>query len=243
MPHRVEPADRRRRRGGIALRLLPPSHPVVGGGTARPRRRRLTRHPAWARPSAPRRFPSATGLQFRACPSPVTTPTQLRAADSRPGHPSELVTAAPRPGWVGAAGPALRALDPGLVPDLTEPADSPDPPQRQRRRPTRHSSTSSATGTRPPCRGPVGSGVTAGVQRHVPAPGLPDPRRAGERTPAGLARQRRDHAEAAGGHRGLTRFYDHENSNIHRAAHKLAAGATDAYEDARGTVRRFIGAA
>jgi len=37
-------------------------------------------------------------------------------------------------------------------------------------------------------------------------------------------------------------FYAHENSNIHRAAHALAARATDAYEKARETVRRFIGA-
>ena len=40
----------------------------------------------------------------------------------------------------------------------------------------------------------------------------------------------------------LAYFYAHENSNIHRAAHELAARATDAYEEARGTVRRFIGA-
>jgi cysteine desulfurase / selenocysteine lyase len=37
-------------------------------------------------------------------------------------------------------------------------------------------------------------------------------------------------------------YYEHENSNIHRAAHTLAARATDAYESARETVRRFIGA-
>ena len=37
-------------------------------------------------------------------------------------------------------------------------------------------------------------------------------------------------------------FYQHENSNIHRAAHELAARATDAYEGARNTVARFIGA-
>ncbi|WP_353094830.1 family 2A encapsulin nanocompartment cargo protein cysteine desulfurase, partial [Methylibium sp.] len=37
-------------------------------------------------------------------------------------------------------------------------------------------------------------------------------------------------------------FYAHENSNIHRAAHELAARATDAYEGAREKVRRFIGA-
>lgn len=40
----------------------------------------------------------------------------------------------------------------------------------------------------------------------------------------------------------LAHFYRHENSNIHRAAHELAARATDAYEKARETVRRFIGA-
>jgi len=40
----------------------------------------------------------------------------------------------------------------------------------------------------------------------------------------------------------LSHFYTHENSNIHRAAHALAARATDAYEGARETVRRFLGA-
>lgn len=40
----------------------------------------------------------------------------------------------------------------------------------------------------------------------------------------------------------LTYFYEHENSNIHRAAHTLAARATDAYEGARESVRRFVGA-
>jgi len=40
----------------------------------------------------------------------------------------------------------------------------------------------------------------------------------------------------------LTYFYEHENSNIHRAAHELAARATDAFEAARAKVARFIGA-
>jgi cysteine desulfurase/selenocysteine lyase len=35
-------------------------------------------------------------------------------------------------------------------------------------------------------------------------------------------------------------FYEHENSNIHRAAHELAARATDAYEDARTKVAHFL---
>jgi len=40
----------------------------------------------------------------------------------------------------------------------------------------------------------------------------------------------------------LSHFYEHENSNIHRAAHTLAARSTDAYEGARSTVSRFINA-
>ncbi len=40
----------------------------------------------------------------------------------------------------------------------------------------------------------------------------------------------------------LAHFYRHENSNIHRAAHELAARATDAYESAREKVRRFLNA-
>lgn len=40
----------------------------------------------------------------------------------------------------------------------------------------------------------------------------------------------------------LVHFYQHENSNIHRAAHTLAARATDAYEEARAKVRRFVNA-
>ncbi len=40
----------------------------------------------------------------------------------------------------------------------------------------------------------------------------------------------------------LNYFYQHENSNIHRAAHELAARATDAYEAARKKVQQFLGA-
>jgi cysteine desulfurase / selenocysteine lyase len=40
----------------------------------------------------------------------------------------------------------------------------------------------------------------------------------------------------------LTRYYERENSNIHRAAHTLAARATDAYESARESTRRFLNA-
>jgi cysteine desulfurase/selenocysteine lyase len=40
----------------------------------------------------------------------------------------------------------------------------------------------------------------------------------------------------------ISHFYEHENSNIHRAAHALAARATDAYEAARDKTRDFLGA-
>ena len=40
----------------------------------------------------------------------------------------------------------------------------------------------------------------------------------------------------------LSYFYEHENSNVHRAAHELAARATDAYDSARDKVARFLNA-
>lgn len=40
----------------------------------------------------------------------------------------------------------------------------------------------------------------------------------------------------------LNYFYSHENSNIHRAAHELAARSTDAYEAARKKIQYFLNA-
>ena len=40
----------------------------------------------------------------------------------------------------------------------------------------------------------------------------------------------------------ISYFYQHENSNIHRAAHELAARSTDAYEGARVKVQHFLNA-
>lgn len=40
----------------------------------------------------------------------------------------------------------------------------------------------------------------------------------------------------------IAHYYEHENSNVHRAAHALAARSTDAYEGARQKVADFIGA-
>ena len=41
----------------------------------------------------------------------------------------------------------------------------------------------------------------------------------------------------------LSYYYTHENSNVHRGAHELAARSTDAYENARQATADFIGAA
>jgi len=40
----------------------------------------------------------------------------------------------------------------------------------------------------------------------------------------------------------LRRFYEQDNSNIHRGAHTLAARATDAFEGARDTIRDYLNA-
>ncbi len=41
----------------------------------------------------------------------------------------------------------------------------------------------------------------------------------------------------------ITYFYEHENSNVHRAAHTLAARTTDAYEGARKKISSFLNSA
>jgi len=40
----------------------------------------------------------------------------------------------------------------------------------------------------------------------------------------------------------LVRYYSHENANVHRGVHLLSERATDAYEEARKTVSRFLNA-
>src|SRR6185369_16678775 len=41
----------------------------------------------------------------------------------------------------------------------------------------------------------------------------------------------------------MRHYYEHENSNIHRGTHRLSEIATEKYEGARATVRRFVNAA
>ena len=86
---------------------------------------------------------------------------------------------------------------------------------------------------------------TAGrhVRRRRRAPRLSDPRRASctaGRSSGSTTRRRRRSRNAVIDR--ISDFYEHENSNIHRAAHTLAARATDAYEAAREKVRRFLNA-
>ena len=38
----------------------------------------------------------------------------------------------------------------------------------------------------------------------------------------------------------IVRYYEHLNANIHRGVHTLSVRATEAHDDARETVRRFI---
>jgi len=41
----------------------------------------------------------------------------------------------------------------------------------------------------------------------------------------------------------ITRYYEEENANVHRGVHTLSQEATDAFEEARRAVQRFLGAA
>ena len=41
----------------------------------------------------------------------------------------------------------------------------------------------------------------------------------------------------------ITRFYAHDNANVHRGLHELSTRATEAYEGARAKVAKFLGAA
>ncbi|HYM33965.1 MAG TPA: aminotransferase class V-fold PLP-dependent enzyme, partial [Steroidobacteraceae bacterium] len=40
----------------------------------------------------------------------------------------------------------------------------------------------------------------------------------------------------------ISHYYEHDHANVHRGVHTLSQRATDAFEGARDTVRRFINA-
>ena len=67
--------------------------------------------------------------------------------------------------------------------------------------------------------------------------------RRGERRAAGLPRQRRVGAEAAGGDRCGDAGLFEEYANVHRGLHYLSNLATEKYEAVRGTIARFLNAA
>src|SRR6266446_3578837 len=41
----------------------------------------------------------------------------------------------------------------------------------------------------------------------------------------------------------LRSYYEHDNANVHRGLHELSSRATEAYEMARATVAKYLGAA
>ena len=69
------------------------------------------------------------------------------------------------------------------------------------------------------------------VRRAARPRGLPHPAPEGARQAAGLPRQRRHHAEAAGVLDALQRYYSADNANIHRGVHLLSERATRDYEE------------
>ena len=81
------------------------------------------------------------------------------------------------------------------------------------------------------------------LRRRGDPPRFPDPVARGLRQAAGLSRQWRLGAEAAGGaSTRSTHAYSNEYANVHRGLHFLSNAATDAYEKARESVRRFLNA-
>ena len=204
------------------------SPPPGGRRTARPRPSRLPAPGCRARPSRARLAVGAAcaGSELPPAVAAFASAARRRSTASRHRRPAR---AAPH---LGAAGLRRSDADRSRVAlflrarATREPRSCRQPfPRRTRRAPA-----SRAIGARPSTsRGP---------------PRLPDPAGAGQRPAAGLARQRRDDAEAAGGHRPPRRTSTSTRTRTSTAPRTtLAARATDAYEGARETVRRFLDAA
>ena len=87
------------------------------------------------------------------------------------------------------------------------------------------------------------TGRNRSLRRRGDPPRLSHPVAGGLRQAARLSRQRRVGAEAADGARyAIQHAYSNEYANVHRGLHFLSNAATDAYEKARETVRRFLNA-
>jgi len=92
------------------------------------------------------------------------------------------------------------------------------------------------------CPGAEQAVAAGGLRPLCGPPRVPDPEMNGLTAVAGLAGQRRHHPETADRHRSVVVFLRAREFQRSPAAHTLAARATDAYENARATVARFLGA-
>ncbi len=170
------PRDRRRtgvdgRSGGRSAGRAAPTLPRCAGGTA-PDCGRAP--PARRVPATPDDFSCGDGSA--ALPAPVSSPATRRPV-TRSRSACRAASCARSPPSAARRAAALRR----------------DSTRRHRLR------TSSSRRRAATCR-TVAAGASA-VRRARGAPRLPDPAGAGQRQAAGLVRQRRDHAEAAGGDR------------------------------------------
>jgi cysteine desulfurase / selenocysteine lyase len=204
--------------------------------------------PGW--PDAPRgpgRPPAAGKLLFPGVPAAAR---QLQSGVALPSAPGLDLAAGP-----GLAAPPAFTV-PGSLDAIAEVA------------PARTSVTQSAA--KPASQASVPSGPPYTASSAVPsfyfireAPAVPAAAQPVASAPFDVERVRRDFpilSERVNGRRlvwldnaattqkpqvvidRLAYYYAHENSNIHRGAHALAARATDAYEGARATTADYLGA-
>ena len=207
---------------------------------------------------APAHLPAAPGMSVQSPPAPAPTSfdvpdaVPLIAAPSRPSAPpyhapsdapfsaplrlDALVEPYPAPPGLDGLADALALIDPSASPsDAPYWLHSPRPPASAGVAPDRHELDPHAIPqVRPASRGTFDAHA---LKREFPIL---------QQRVHGKPLVWLDNAATTQKPRAvidrLTRFYEHENSNVHRAAHTLAARATDAYESARETVRRFLGA-
>ena len=190
---------------------------------------------------------STTGVPRATYPSAATSLPSLSDLFSLPGVPGlQAVPNIPLP---------PSSLPPSLSPEADLPKASPPPTRDVASQPAGAAVAVPAHGTR------EAPGVTSGMESFEFRPDL-EPRQLGTaKRPLDAKLLRRDFPILEERVHGrpliwldnaattqkpkavidrLTEFYKHENSNIHRAAHELAARATDAYEGAREKTRRFL---
>ena len=188
--------------------------------------------------------PSAPGIpsSFQAPPAQAQVPHGAAAGAAAPAFPAGTQPPAPDFGRLvhaapGAAVPAFGV--PGAQPNAAAPG-SLDPIAR----PARSSELVQSQAYSPELVPDLGTSATPGIfDAHAVKQDFPilEERVHGNKRLVWLDNAATTQKPRAVIER-LSYFYEHENSNIHRAAHTLAARATDAYEGARERVRRFLNA-